>query len=160
MVNSSTRFIDQCMLCGSIYSIDDCSGWSRRCRSSSRTSPRAQARLASATLTGVGKAMNLPTISALTVIALLWPATALALHSPGPDGVCKPEREMGRSLKNEHNQRKTGFWVLSTRERIERWETEKGEEYTWLSVTEGKSCVRTTQLGLPVEGWVDIPWRY
>ena len=104
--------------------------------------------------------MNFPTISALTVIALLWPATALALHSPGPDGVCKPEREMGRSLKNEHNQRKTGFWVLSTRERIERWETEKGEKYTWLSVTEGKSCVRTTQLGLPVEGWVDIPWRY
>jgi len=99
-------------------------------------------------------------ISALTVIALLWPATASALHFPGPDGVCKPEREMGRSLKNEHNQRKTGFWVLSTRERIERWETEKGEEYTWLSVIEGESCVRAIQLGLPVEGWVDIPWRY
>ncbi len=31
-------------------------------------------------------------------------------------------------------------------ERIERWETEKGEKYTWLSVTEGESCVRATPL--------------
>ena len=109
-------------------------------------------------LTGVGKAMNLPSISALTAIGLLWPAPASALHSPGPDGVCRPEREIVRSLKNEHNQRKTGFWVLSTRERIERWETEKGQGYTWLTVTEGVSCVRASPLGgLPVESWVDIP---